>query len=264
VQRPRSLSMPAKATDPFPLAVEALTRALLDPSPKVLLGSKAAPGFFQSSSASTRAAAKLCEDRGWVSGTGEWAGSGKSKKQKYRLTPAGVRAILEHGETLTVVRSLAGALQEQVDQYRSMRDRLGLLADQIQPLTEVVNRLLDKVQPPDVEAILQKLDRPLTPPPAPVRETAPAVAGWLDEVVGLVAEQARRDRLQPLTLPQIFSAIRKRSPEITLGQFHDGLRKLHDQRRVRLTPYTRALATLGDPRNAVFLNGEVMYYAENP
>jgi hypothetical protein len=70
--------------------------------------------------------------------------------------------------------------------------------------------------------------------------------------------------LQRLTLPQVFERVRARKPDLTLGQFHDGLRRLQDERRIRLSPYTQALATLDDPRNALFLDREVKFYVELP
>ena len=51
-------------------------------------------------------------------------------------------------------------------------------------------------------------------------------------------------------------------PGLTLGEFHDGLRDLRDSDRIRLIPFTRALATIPDARNALYLDGEVMYYVQ--
>ena len=80
----------------------------------------------------------------------------------------------------------------------------------------------------------------------------------------LVTEQQQRDRYLPLDLPRIYATLKQSRPSLTLGQFHDGLRMLRDQARIRLKPYTRALATIDDARNALFLDGEVMYYVELP
>ena len=69
-------------------------RALADPTAKVLLGSAKVLSYFKGATQPVKAAAKLCEERQWLVGTGEWVGKGASKKQKFRLSPAGVQAVL--------------------------------------------------------------------------------------------------------------------------------------------------------------------------
>jgi hypothetical protein len=121
-------------------------------------------------------------------------------------------------------------------------------------------------------ASLQKrLEKPLALPSVPSvpigtqpPKVPPKAEDWGDEVVRMVTEQKQRNSFQRLTLPQIFDKLRAKHPDLTLGQFHDGLRRLQDARRLRLGPYTQALATLDDPRNALFLDREVKFYVELP
>ncbi len=250
--------MATKAVNPEAVALEALAQALVDPTPKVLFGSAKSPGFFKGATQAVKAAAQLCEERQWLAGTGAWLGKGASKKQTYRLTPAGLQAVLGQSETLVLLRSVHAALQEQTQLCHALRDRLG----QLQPLSQVVEQLAQRIQPPDLSKVLAALQ---SPGPA-VHEAAPPSArlAWLDEVVQLAAEQKQRDRYNPLTLPQAYRALQGKHPGLTLGEYHEGLRTLRDQGRIRLGPYTRALATIEDPRNALFLDGEVMYYVELP
>jgi hypothetical protein len=243
--------MAKQPADPLPLAIQALAPALADPTPKVLFGSGTTPGFFKGAAQAVKAAARLCEERRWVAGTGEWVG----KKQKYRITPEGVRAVLEHSETLALLRSLATAVGQQVTQ-------VGMLVNGLQPLADVVGQLARRMEPPDVEQVLRKLQGAAVPQHRPAESSGDQE--WLPEVVHAVAQQRQRDRYQPLTLPQVFAAVRQKRPALSLGQFHDGLRLLREQGKIRLLPYTRALATIDDPRNAMFFDGEVMYYADLP
>jgi hypothetical protein len=55
--------MAKKTADPQATALEVLSRALTDPVPKVLFGSKAVPGFFTGASQAVKAAAKVCQKR---------------------------------------------------------------------------------------------------------------------------------------------------------------------------------------------------------
>jgi hypothetical protein len=251
----------AKAADPQTTALTALAQALADPAPRALFGSAKVLGFFKTSSAPTRAAAKLCEDRQWLATTGDFTGSGKSRKPFFRLTPAGVQAVLQNSETLNLLKDLDVSLRQQVELLRAQRDLLGQMVGNLQPLADAVGHLNRIMQPPDVEGILRRLNHSPAVPAAPSAASAP---DWLDEVVRLVTEQRQRDRYLPPTLPALYATLKPTRPSLTLGQFHDGLRLLRDQGRLRLSPYTRALATIDDARNALFLDGEVMYYAELP
>jgi hypothetical protein len=102
---------------------------------------------------------------------------------------------------------------------------------------------------------------PVSPEPVKV---PPKSTDWSEDVIRMVVEQKQRSSFQRLTLPQIFERLRTTHPDMTLGQFHDGLRRLQDEKRLRLGPYTQALATLDDPRNALFLDREVKFYVELP
>jgi len=263
--------MPKKAADLESIALEGLAQALTDPAPRLLISGGQTRGFFKAKgrAQTVRAAARLSEERGWVVGTGEWVGKGDKQSEKYRLTPAGLQAVLSRNEAAVLLRNLAHGLQQQVEQVGAMREQLAAFAEQAQPVAEAVAELAKRLQPPDVEQLVRKLVAAVrTPesPPAPARSPAGTTGetDWFDEVVRLAREQRQRDRYQPPSLPQVYTAIRAKHPALSLGQFHDGLRALRDQGRIRLTPYTRALASIDDPRNALFLDGEVMYYVELP
>lgn len=249
--------MAKQTVDAQTTALQALARAIADPEPKALLGSAKAPGFFQGSSKAVKEAAKLCEDRQWLMPTGDWAGTGRGRRPKYRLSPAGVQAVLQHSDALLLVRGLAAGLQEQVQLLAALQGQVGRLLADRQPLAEAVSKLASKLEPPDVDGILRRL----APAPPPVAAESP---GWHGEVIRQVTAQRERDRYQPLSLPDLYAALRPAYTGLTLGQFHDGLRLLRDKGQIRLTPFTRALATIDDPRNALFLDGEVMYYVELP
>src|SRR5438046_2186024 len=65
------------------LALEALSRALVDPAAKVLFGSKSKPGIFDGAGQAFKQAAQLCLDRGWLEGTGQFEGKGKTRKELF-------------------------------------------------------------------------------------------------------------------------------------------------------------------------------------
>ena len=75
-----------------------------------LLGSKAKPGIFDSSTA--KPAAQLCIDRGWLAATGEFEGKGKSRKELYRITPSGISIALENSEPVKLLTAATESLEQ--------------------------------------------------------------------------------------------------------------------------------------------------------
>ena len=100
----------AKVTQAEALALETLVRLLGEPAPRVMHGSKAIAGIFAGGSAAEKAAAKVCLDRGWLVATGEAIGKGKTRKELYRLAPAGVQAVVAQSDPTALLRGLADNL----------------------------------------------------------------------------------------------------------------------------------------------------------
>ncbi len=145
------------------------------------------------------------------------------------------------------------------------------LAKSVRQMADKLEKLESALRAGSDDALLARIDQAFAaletkltgrPPASPPASTT--AAAWGDEVVRMAMEQRHRNPFQRLTLPQVFEQLRAKHPHLTLGQFHDGLRRLQDEKRIRLGPFTQALATLDDPRNALFLDREVKYYVELP
>jgi hypothetical protein len=263
------------------LALDALARLLADPAPKILYGSKSVAGVFKGGSAAEKAAARLCLDNSWLEPSGQFAGKGKTRKELYRLTREGLQAVLARQDPTKLLSELNQRLADldaqcphivqavEKNLHHALEQIKNAFQEALQPLAGLkdlgeikkhLGQILDKVKPVPVEELLAKL------PPAAPRTGPPSEnqADWGNAVVHMVAEQEQRNRFQRLTLSQVFKQLRASHPNLTLGQFHDGLRRLHEEHRIRLGPYTQALATLDDPANALYLDREVKYYVELP
>jgi hypothetical protein len=58
-------------------------------------------------------------------------------------------------------------------------------------------------------------------------------------------------------LPELFHALRDKHPELTLPDFQDGIRRLHDLRALRLLP----AGEMPEPEYAVVIEGKLTYLA---
>jgi hypothetical protein len=62
-------------------------------------------------------------------------------------------------------------------------------------------------------------------------------------------------------LPELFRRLRPCSPRLTIGQFHDRLRRMVQQEAIYLHPWTGPLYELPEPAYALLVGHEVAYYA---
>jgi hypothetical protein len=66
---------------------------------------------------------------------------------------------------------------------------------------------------------------------------------------------------QDCPLPELYRALTTRESPPTIGEFHDGLRRLQAARRIYLHPWTGPLYALPEPAYALLVGHEIAYYA---
>jgi hypothetical protein len=74
----------------------------------------------------------------------------------------------------------------------------------------------------------------------------------------------QQERHTDCPLPELYNHLRKQSPALTIGAFHDLLRDLHHRGRVRLGGWSGPLDRLPEPELALFISSKVMYDASVP
>jgi hypothetical protein len=262
----------AKAAQTDTVALEALSALLADPAPRVMHGSSKQPGVFNGAGAAMKAAACACLGNRWLEPTGDYSGKGKTRKELYRLTAAGLQAVLERSDPHGLLENLGRRLDKLHDDGALLPAKVAELSSLVSTLQHGIQQSADemraalrhaeeRLKPPDLDYVRQVLAE--SAPQTPATSPAPAPkSDWTDEALRLIAEQKQRHVFQRLTLPQLYQQLKTKLPHLPLGEFHDGLRSLHEQGRIRLGPYTQALATLDDPRIALYLDREVKYYVE--
>src|SRR5262249_15125999 len=98
-----------------------------------------------------------------------------------------------------------------------------------------------------VEAALRRAE---TSGPA-IAEPVGRVVPWAVEALEYLDRRAASGAAGDCPLPELFHAVRSKCPELTLPAFHDGLRRLHDVRAVRLSPG----GPMSEPEYAVVVGG---------
>jgi hypothetical protein len=249
--------VPARLT-PEQLALQALSKVLADPVAKALYGSKDRPGVFQGTSQASKQGAQHCLSAGWLTATGQYEGKGKSRKELYRITEAGIRAVLDQSELATLLGDSVNYLERNVEQLASIATKVEETRQALRNQKEMVGKLQARLRPPDLKGLLHNLQRPSGG--AEVTNSQPL--DWLAAALEFLADYQRQNPYGHCPLPELFHRVGE-SRGLTIGQFHDGLRRLVQERRIRLHPFTGAAYQLQEEQYALVAGQEIKYYAEH-
>jgi hypothetical protein len=248
----------AKASGLEQMVLEALERALADPTPRKMHGTKAKPGIFLSASAAAKAAASQCLERGLVRQIGQ-QGAGTKVTSVFGITPAGVALVLERSPMPRLLAAMLDATDRTAQSVAQCKQTLDVVAQHASDLRLAFEQAATRIRPLDLAEVLRTVPAAeAAASNAPVRRTE-----GLDEyLIAFVHASKARTPLQPVTLPDLFRHASAKVGSLSIGQFHDSMRRLAGQEQLRLLPYTQAMYQLAEPEYALILGREVMYYAE--
>jgi hypothetical protein len=184
---------------------------------------------------------------------------GKTSIDWVRLTPRGVEFLHERESPLRALEEVRAALavnQEAVPAWLA-EVRSGLLAldDRLRADAHKWTQKLEALSR-RVEETLRRLEaeRPLLPP-----ELAEAYP-WSLDALNYLDRRKSGGAPDDCPLPELFAALTPRHAGLPVLTFHEGLRRLHDRRVLRLRPAPDGLA-LERPEFALFDGGAVLYFA---
>lgn len=230
------------ATTAESIALEALTRSMLNPTPCAMFGTKAKPGVFTSSGKGQKEAAILLETRGLVEKTDIVEAKGKPL---YRISAQGVTYALENAEPVQLMREIRDGLHQLI----LMRDRVNGALNGMEQQKKVLEVALQRITSPPVQ------QQPAGNGSTGVRSE------WIDAAVEFVKAFERQNPNQFCPLPEIFNNVAKPAGA-SLGIFQDGMRRLADDGKLRLHPFTRPLYTIVGEECALVAGQEIKYYAQ--
>src|SRR4051794_35007772 len=91
-----------------------------------------------------------------------------------------------------------------------------------------------------------------------IRQMKAPKSDWTALVAPYLAAREARTPSESCPLPELYRAVAGAS---TVGEFHDGLRRLSRDGLVRLVEWTQPLRAMPEEQFALIAGGEVRYYA---
>jgi hypothetical protein len=176
-----------------------------------------------------------------------------------KSTPKGVNFVHDNESPIQLLRELRELLQVNQDQVPVWLDQLQ------QELRAQHERLMQEVQTylERLDAIRHRVDEALQRAailgPA-VPEAVASSVPWAADALGYLDRRQTSGAAGDCPLPELFTALRERHGQLSLPSFHDGLRRLHDRRLLRLAA-ARDPEGLGEPEYALLEGDALLYFA---
>lgn len=272
-------SAAARATEGFladqstRMILEALNRAVAQPAGLPLFAAKTGPGLFPST-AKARQAAQRCRDDGLIQ-------VAAAPREFATITEKGLNWLLAQSSPRQVLEDFVRVLEEKQAQAADLIAAAKQMSASLDSLRAAVERLGPMMTPANgqihhVHHASREVSVGPQPPPAP------PVSGGAGGGCG-PSEMSDQDRLRKSTailtdirnhleqwheqshrdcpLPELFRNLFESHSDLTVGQFHDALRSLHEKHQVYLHPWTGPLYDLPEPPFALLIGHEIAYYA---
>ena len=234
------------------LVLSALTRAATDATGLPLFASKNHPGLFPTTQLGKQTAQRCC-DEGYlhaITANGQGARSAPvctltEKGMAYLLGEVSPRQVLE--DFVRIVEEREGQVEELVGLARKMQGGL-------ESLRGTVATVLSRLEAPagDLKALFAEFRQEKTPPLA----TDPAAA-----ITSTLEAWTKSATQEDCPLPELFRRVEPSQKGMTIGAFHDALRRLHASGQLWLHPWTGPLYQVPEPAYALLVGHEIAYYA---
>lgn len=252
--RPPSAQHPAAAVPAArrtELLLDALKAAVSESRDHRLFASGKFPGLFPNRSTACSEAAHEAHDLGLFE-TVRTETKSKQVIEWVRITPKGIAFLHDHDSPKAVLQDLKATLSTTAagipDWMHDTREQLAELKIEFEEKArQMLNALTELTQ--RVEAALKRVDA-----------ATPKLPGILQTVVpwGVTALEYLDHRREVLavgecSLRELFVAVGPKFPDLTIPEFHTGLRRLHDNRSVQMVRTDRP----DDPEYALLSGAEI-------
>jgi hypothetical protein len=185
---------------------------------------------------------------------------GKTSTDWVKLTPQGERFLHEQESPVRALDELRSALQAardgvpawQADVRRDLDALAARLTEDSQKFLRTLEALSGRV-----EQVLRRLEQVGPDLPEGVRAAVP----WGLDAVAFLERRKAAGVTGGCPLPDLFAAVIVQHSDLAVPAFHDGLKRLQEERALRLLPLTMPSEELPQPEFALFDRDGVFYHA---
>jgi len=239
--------------------LDALKSALAAPSEERLFRAGKLTGLFPGRvGVNAEAAAKALRDG--LLEISRTETKGKAVIEWAKLTPRGVEFLHQHESPVCALHELRDVLHATRSGLPAwvaeMRQTLAAQSERITQDSRKFEAKLDALSL-RVEEALRRLETQGPSLPPTVTETAP----WAADALAYLDHRRVSGANGHCPLPELFAALAAQHPGLSVGTFHDGLRRLQRERVLRLTPFEGSPSNLPQPEYAILDGATLLYYA---
>ena len=196
-------------------------------------------------SASGRAIAQRCKDEGLLRVVRTETG-GKAPLDVCTITEKGLAYLLGQVSPRQILEDFIRTLEAKQSQVGDLL----MIARHVQAGIDALKLTAERV--------LDQLQRPAA---APANGSTNGSETWPGAVLSYLGRRQDAGATEDCPLPELFRHARLSSPGLTIGHFHDGLRRLLDAGHIYLHPWTGPLYAIPEPAYALLVGHEIAYYA---
>jgi len=238
------------------LLLDALKQGLADQGEQRLYRSGKLPGLFPGRTGAHAEAAGLAVRDGLFEVV-RTETKGKSVVEWVRVTAKGVDFLAQHESPVRAMDELRAALdatREGIPEWvghirRSLQDLSERLTAEVQSVTRRLEALSIRV-----DDALRQAEEKTPPVPAAAADAFP----WALDAVAYLDRRRQGNVAGPCPLPELFAAVGR--PDLSVPDFHTGLRRLQDRGVIKLLPF-EGEGELPEPEFALLEGTSVFYYA---
>jgi hypothetical protein len=244
---------------------DALSRAAVEPDGCALLASKSEPGLFPATSLA-KSAADRCKADGLLRVL-RIENKGKAAREICAITERGREYLVRQSSPRQVLEDFLRLLEGRQAEVEALTQSAHKMRQSLEGMQAAIAGLMPRLL--DTNSIYQNGSSAngvhmngsavLLAPPPPTATTA--TDALIAEVKSKLAEwHVSAGASEDCPLPELYRSL-ETAGNTSIGQFHDCLRQLHDDRMIYLHPWTGPLYALPEPAFALLVGHEIAYYA---
>ena len=227
------------------IVLDALNRAAAEPAGLPLYGNKAHPGLFRNTNPAKQAAQR-CKQEGLLCVVRTEA-KGKTPRELCAITEKGLAYLLNEVSPRAILETLVRVLEARQGQIGELTELTREARAGLSTLQTTAERVLQAIEKATASNGFLSLSN--------------GSDAWMPAVLTFLVQWQTSKPSEDCPLPELFRRARQTSPTITIGHFHDGLRRLHEQERIYLHPWSGPLYEIPEPQYALLVGHEIAYYA---